>query len=123
MLSSMTPSILAKDGELVAVVGSPGGRTIINSVLQVILNVIDFDMSIQGAVNAKRLHHAWLPNTVRVEEDGISDAVKQELEAMGHRMILRGSQGATHCIMIDPATGERIGAADPRNVDGRAVGY
>ena len=123
MLSSMTPSILAKDGELVAVVGSPGGRTIINSVLQVILNVIDFDMSIQDAVNAKRLHHAWLPNTVRVEEDGISDAVKQELEAMGHRMTLRGSQGATHCIMTDPVTGERIGAADPRNVDGRAVGY
>jgi gamma-glutamyltranspeptidase/glutathione hydrolase len=123
MLSSMTPSILAKDGELVAVVGSPGGRTIINSVLQVILNVIDFDMSIQDAVNAKRLHHAWLPNTVRVEEDGISDAVKQELEAMGHRMIMRGRQGVTHCIMIDPLTGERIGAADPRDVDGRAMGY
>ncbi|UCD24275.1 MAG: gamma-glutamyltransferase [Gemmatimonadota bacterium] len=123
MLSSMTPTILAKDGQLVAVVGSPGGRTIINSVLQVILNVIDFEMPIQEAVNAKRLHHAWLPNTVRVEEDGISESTKQGLEAMGHRMIVRGRQGLTHCIMIDSVTGERIGAADPRDADGRAVGY
>jgi gamma-glutamyltranspeptidase/glutathione hydrolase len=107
----------------VAVVGSPGGRTIINSVLQVILNVIDFEMSMPDAVSAKRLHHAWLPNTVRVEEGGISEAVKQELESMGHRMIVRGRQGVTHCIMIDPVTSERIGAADPRDVDGRAVGY
>jgi len=123
MLSSMTPSILAKDGELVAVVGSPGGRTIINSVLQVVLNIIDFEMPIQDAVNASRLHHAWLPNTVRVEESGIDDPTKQALEQMGHRMIVAGRQGLTHCIMIDPVTGERIGAADPRDADAAAVGY
>ncbi len=123
MLSSMTPSILAKDGRLVAVVGSPGGRTIINSVLQVILNIVDFDMQIEDAVAASRLHHAWLPNTVRVEQGGITDEIKQELEALGHLVTVRERQGVTHCIMIDPVTGERIGAADPRDVDGAAVGY
>ncbi|UCG85820.1 MAG: gamma-glutamyltransferase [Gemmatimonadota bacterium] len=123
MLSSMTPTILAKEGELVAVVGSPGGRTIINSVLQVVLNIIDFEMPIQDAVNASRLHHAWLPNTVRVEQGGIDEATKQALQEMGHRMIVRGRQGLTHCIMIDPLTGERIGAADPRDTDAVAVGY
>jgi gamma-glutamyltranspeptidase/glutathione hydrolase len=123
MLSSMTPTILAKDGELVAVVGSPGGRTIINSVLQVVLNIIDFHMPLQDAVNASRLHHAWLPNTVRVEEDGIDDATRQALEQLGHHVIVRGQQGLTHCIMIDPMTGERIGAADPRDVDAAAAGY
>ena len=123
MLSSMTPTILARDGELVAVVGSPGGRTIINSVLQVVLNIIDFEMPIQEAVNASRLHHAWLPNTVQVEQNGIDDATERALEQMGHRVIVRGQQGLTHCIMIDPLTGERIGAADPRDVDAAAVGY
>jgi gamma-glutamyltranspeptidase/glutathione hydrolase len=123
MLSSMTPTVLAKDGELVAVVGSPGGRTIINSVLQVVLNIIDFEMPIQEAVDASRLHHAWLPNTVQVEQNGIDDATKRALEQMGHQVIVHGEQGLTHCIMIDPLTGERIGAADPRDVDAVAVGY
>jgi len=123
MLSSMTPTILAKEGRLVAVVGSPGGRTIINSVLQVILNVVDFNMGIQQAVNAPRLHHQWLPDVVRLEErDEILGALAP-LEQMGHRVIARGEQGSTNCIMIDPVTGERIGAADPRDRDAAAVGY
>lgn len=123
MLSSMTPSIVARNGELVAIVGSPGGRTIINSVLQVILNVIDFGMPIQDAVAAHRIHHQWLPDEVRIEEDGLTDALEMELEAFGHTVRTRSRQGVTHCIMIDPETGERIGAADPRDIDGRAVGY
>jgi gamma-glutamyltranspeptidase/glutathione hydrolase len=122
MLSSMTPSILAKDGELVAVVGSPGGRTIINTVMQVILNVVDFDMNIQEAVNAKRMHHQWLPDAVRIEADGVSPETVAELERAGYTVSVRGGQGLAHSIMIDLENGDRLGAADHRNVDAGAVG-
>ncbi len=123
MLSSMTPTILAKDGDLVAVVGSPGGRTIINTVLHVILNIVDFEMGIQEAVNASRFHHQWLPDEIRIEERGTTLDTVRILEAMGHGIRMRGTQGRAHCIMIDPQTGERLGAADPREVAGAAVGY
>ncbi|MGH7503047.1 MAG: gamma-glutamyltransferase [Longimicrobiales bacterium] len=123
MLSSMTPSIVAKDGQLVAIVGSPGGRTIINTVMQVILNVIDHGMSIQDAVAAPRIHHQWLPDRVSIEEDGATTDAVQALEAMGHSVRVGGRQGSAHSIMIDPRTGERIGAADPRDRDAGAVGY
>jgi gamma-glutamyltranspeptidase/glutathione hydrolase len=123
MLSSMSPSIVAKDGELVAVVGSPGGRTIINTVLQVILNVVDFGMNMQEAVDAPRIHHQWLPDVTRIEEGGVAPGTVAALEAMGHQVSVGGSQGLAHCIMIDSATGERLGAADPRNPDAGARGY
>ncbi|HSM60244.1 MAG TPA: gamma-glutamyltransferase [Longimicrobiales bacterium] len=123
MLSSMTPSILARDGSLVAVIGSPGGRTIINTVLQVVLNVVDFDMGIQDAVSAPRFHHQWLPDRIRIEEAGTSEYTVQALQSMGHRVDMGGRQGLAHSIMIDPRTGERIGAADPRNPDAGARGH
>jgi gamma-glutamyltranspeptidase/glutathione hydrolase len=123
MLSSMTPTILAKDGELVGVVGSPGGRTIINSVLQVVLNVIDFRMSMPDAVAAKRFHHQWLPDAIQMEGDMVTLADLEVLQAMGHTVRMSGSQGRTHCIMWDPATGLLTGAPDPRDTDGGAVGY
>ncbi|MHB1195046.1 MAG: gamma-glutamyltransferase [Longimicrobiales bacterium] len=123
MLSSMTPSILAKDGKLVAVVGSPGGRTIINTVLQVVLNVVDFGMNIQEAVNAPRAHHQWLPDRIRIEANGTSEATLQALRAMGHTAEMSGQQGLAHSIMIDPRTGERLGAADPRNPVAGARGH
>ncbi len=123
MLSSMTPSIIAKDGKLVAVVGSPGGRTIINTVLQVVLNVIDFGMTMQDAVNAPRFHHQWLPNTISVERNGLSAATVSALQAMGHDVRFGGTQGTAHSIMVDAKTGMRIGAADPRDKDAGAVGY
>ena len=123
MLSSMTPSIVAREGELVAVVGSPGGRTIINTVMQVILNVIEFDMNIQEAVNAPRIHHQWLPDRIRIEGDGASDDAVLELESMGHTVQMGGGQGLAHSIMIDARTGERLGAADPRNPDAGARGH
>ncbi|MBX6365319.1 MAG: gamma-glutamyltransferase [Gemmatimonadetes bacterium] len=123
MLSSMTPTILAKDGKLVAVVGSPGGRTIINTVLQVILNLVDFDMGIQQAVDAARLHHQWLPDRVDVEANGLPPATVQALEGMGYRVRLGGRQGTAHSIQIDPVTGDRIGAADPRDADAGAAGW
>ncbi len=123
MLSSMSPTIVARDGNLVAVVGSPGGRTIINTVLQVVLNVIDFDMDIQSAVNAARIHHQWLPDRIRIEEDGTSEYTVELLESLGHTVSLGGRQGLAHSIMIDPRTGERLGAADPRNPNAGARGH
>jgi gamma-glutamyltranspeptidase / glutathione hydrolase len=122
MLSSMTPSIVAKDGRLVAVVGSPGGRTIINTVLQVVLNIIDFGMNIQEAVDAPRFHHQWLPDRIRIEEDGTSPETVTRLEQMGHTVQMGGRQGLANSIMIDARTGERLGAADARNPDSGARG-
>ncbi|MFC1499613.1 gamma-glutamyltransferase [Candidatus Zixiibacteriota bacterium] len=122
MLSSMTPSIVAKDGELVAVVGAPGGRTIINSVMEVIIHLIDFGMDIQSAVDAARFHHQWLPAQVRIERDGATAEVIEALRAMGHEVTIGGSQGRTNCIGIDPLTGKVIGAADTRQPDAAAIG-
>jgi gamma-glutamyltranspeptidase/glutathione hydrolase len=123
MLSSMTPTILAKDGELVGVMGSPGGRTIINSVLQVVLNVADFGMSMPEAVGSKRFHHQWLPDAIRMERDLLTPAALEALQAMGHTASMSGSQGSTPCIMFDPVTGMLTGAPDPRDSDGGAAGY
>lgn len=123
MLSSMTPTILARDGELVAVVGSPGGRTIINTVLGVVLNIIDFGLDIGDAVAAPRMHHQWLPDRVRIEQGGISPETVQALESMGHTVQVGGRQGAANSIMIDPRTGERVGSPDPRDRDAGAVGH
>ena len=123
MLSSMTPTIIARDGKLVAVVGSPGGRTIINTVLQVILNQVDFQMGIRDAVDAKRFHHQWLPDRLYVERDGLPPATVDSLAAMGHPISWTGAQGTAHSIRIDPVTGARQGAADTRDKDAGAAGY
>ena len=120
MLSSMSPSILAKDGALVAVIGTPGGRTIINTTLQLILNMVDFGMSISDAVAAPRIHHQWLPDRIRVESNGISSQVQSQLEQMGHIVQVGGRQGSANSIGVDLATGERIGAPDPRSADSGA---
>jgi gamma-glutamyltranspeptidase/glutathione hydrolase len=123
MLSSMTPTIIAKDGKLVAVVGSPGGRTIINTVLQVILNQIDFGMDIEQAVAARRFHHQWLPDKVYAERDAFSPATMATLEAMGYKVSMGGDQGTAHSIRIDASTGARKGAPDPRDTDAGAAGH
>ena len=123
MLSSMTPTIIAKDGKLVAVVGSPGGRTIINTVLQVVLNLVDGGMGIQDAVNAPRFHHQWLPDIVSVERNGLPPSTVAALEAMGYKIRLGGVQGTAHSILVDPRSGARVGAADPRDADAGAAGH
>jgi gamma-glutamyltranspeptidase/glutathione hydrolase len=123
MLSSMTPSIIAKDGKLVAVIGSPGGRTIINTVLQVALNIMAFDMPIQDAVNAPRMHHQWLPNTVTIERNGVPESTIAALTSMGHKVQFGGQQGTAHSIMIDSRTGHRMAAPDPRDRDAGAAGH
>jgi gamma-glutamyltranspeptidase/glutathione hydrolase len=123
MISSMTPTILAKDGRLVAVVGSPGGRTIINTVLQVVLNLVDFEMDIQEAVNAKRIHHQWFPDRITMEAAGADAATVETLRGMGHNVRVAGQQGRAHSIQIDARSGARLGAADPRDPDSGAVGH
>ena len=123
MLSSMTPTILARDGELVAVIGSPGGRTIINTVLHLVVNTVDFALAPADVVAAKRLHHQWLPDRARLENGYMSEADGDVLAAMGHEVGWTGSQGIAHCIFVDGATGELVGVPDPRDSDGAAAGY
>jgi gamma-glutamyltranspeptidase/glutathione hydrolase len=121
MLSSQTPTIVAKNGKVVLVTGSPGSRTIINTVLCVLVNVLDFDMDIADAVAAPRLHHQWFPDEVRFEGIAAHQATAEALMKMGHR-IVGGRQGDAHSIWIDPATGTYHGAADKR-ISGKAAGY
>ena len=123
MLSSMTPTIVARDGELVAVIGSPGGRTIINTVLQLVVNLVDFGQSPEGVVAAKRLHHQWLPDAVRIEDGFMSDEDAAVLAAMGHEVNWGRGQGIAHCIFVDGETGAIVGVPDPRDSDGSAAGY
>jgi gamma-glutamyltranspeptidase/glutathione hydrolase len=123
MLSSMTPTIVAKDGRPFLVIGSPGGRTIINTVLQVILNVVDHGMGVAEAVEAPRIHHQWLPDATRVERWGFSPDTIRLYELMGHDTWTYSQQGHAHGILVDPESGIRFGAADSRAFDARSVGY
>lgn len=116
MLSAMTPTILEKDGELFMVVGTPGGSTIITSVYQTILNVVDHGMNMTDAVSEKRVHHQWKPNQISFEEEGLSDEVQQALESMGHLLKTRSSIGRVDAILVKP-DGSYEGAADPRGDD------
>ncbi len=121
-LSAMTPTIVLKDGKLFLVLGSPGGPTIITTVLNVFLGVVDYGMNIQEAVNAPRFHHQWLPDEIRIERVGISPDTIKLLEGKGHTVKKSGYWGDAECIMIDPKTGERLGATDYRN-NGKAAGF
>jgi gamma-glutamyltranspeptidase/glutathione hydrolase len=116
MLSSMTPTILEKDGKLYMVVGTPGGSTIITSVLQTILNVVDFGKDMQSAVAAPRFHHQWLPDEVYVEKGAITDDVRKRLQAKGYKIEERGNMGRVDAILVTPA-GELETGADPRGND------
>lgn len=122
MLSSMSPTIVAREGVPYLVVGSPGGRTIISTVLQVVLNVLDHGMNIAEAVAAPRVHHQWLPDELRMERWGLSTDTVALLEAKGHRLVVRGAQGRTHGVWIDPESGRRHAASDPRAYNGGAAG-
>jgi gamma-glutamyltranspeptidase/glutathione hydrolase len=117
----MTPTMVLKDGKLFLVLGSPGGPTIITTVANVIIGVIDFGLDIQEAVNAPRFHHQWLPDEIHVE-DRLSPDTIAVLHAKGHKLIARHFWGDGECIMIDPKSGERLGGSDGRN-NGKAVGY
>jgi len=125
-VSSQTPLIALKDGKLAFVVGSPGGTTIPNTVLQVTLNLIDHGMNIQEAIDAPRIHHQWLPDVVRHEKYGLAVDVIRALEARGHTLQASdqvSTIGMAHGIQIEASTGVRLGASDARSPDGRAVGH
>ena len=121
MLSSMAPTILAKDGKLFMVTGSPGGRTIINTVLTTILNVVDYGMNAQEAVDAGRLHHQWLPDRLSMERYGFSADTIAKLKAMGHTVAEAGGQGVAEVIVVGK-DGILEGGVDGRAPDGGAAG-
>jgi gamma-glutamyltranspeptidase/glutathione hydrolase len=128
-LSSMTPTIVVRDGKAVLVLGSPGSSKIITTVANVLMGVIDYGMNIQEAVNAPRFHNQWLPDVLNVERWFSPDTV-QALQKMGYNVQIGLHDGSdvspywsdAECIAIDPKTGERLGASDGRN-NGKAVGY
>lgn len=122
MLSSQTPTILAQGGKARLITGSPGSRTIINTVLCIVVNVVDFDMEIQEAVDAPRMHQQWFPDETRYEGGKKLAAVVAELEQMGHKMRSIAVQGDAHSIWIHPESGVYYGAADKR-INGKAAGY
>jgi gamma-glutamyltranspeptidase/glutathione hydrolase len=122
-LSAMTPTIVLKNGKLFLVLGSPGGPTIITTVANVLMGVVDYGLNIQQAVDAPRFHNQWMPDEIRIEATGISPDTIGILERMGHKMVTeRGYWGDSECIAIDEKTGERLGASDGRN-NGKAVGF
>jgi len=120
-LSSMTPTILVRDGHLSFVTGSPGGPTIISVTLLSALNWMRLGMDAQAAINAPRFHHQWLPDRVLMETL-FSPEMEEQLQARGHEIKRRGHIGLINAIGIDPKTEERCGAADPRD-NGSAIGY
>jgi gamma-glutamyltranspeptidase / glutathione hydrolase len=124
-LSAMTPTfVLRKDGSLWFTIGTPGGPTIINTVLQVITNVIDYGMNIQQAIDAPRIHHQWLPDELVYEPYGLSGDTQRALINRRHQLVTKPRyMGDAQGIMIEEKTGVRLGATDPRRSDGLAVGY
>ena len=121
MLSSMTPTIVTYKDQLKMVVGTPGGSTIITSVYQTLLNVIDHGMGMQEAVNAKRVHHQWYPDEIRVEFDALTENIQTDLAQLGHQLRMTDKIGRMDCILVLP-DGRLEGGADPRG-DNTALGY
>ena len=120
-VSSMTPTILLRDGKLSFVTGSPGGPTIISATMLSVINWMRLGMDAQAAINAPRFHHQWLPDQIVMEQD-FPESLEKELQARGFATRRRGHIGLVNAIGIDAKTGDRMGAADPRD-NGSAVGY
>jgi gamma-glutamyltranspeptidase / glutathione hydrolase len=123
MLSSMTPTIVAKDGKPYLIIGSPGGRTIINTVFQTVLNVLEYDMRIDKAIEAMKIHHQWLPDMLVYERHLLSPDTRDTLEQMGHQLRGVNNLGVLMGITYDPKLKVYVGAADSASKDGGAVGY
>ena len=121
MLSSMTPTIIEKNNNLFMVLGTPGGSTIITSVFQTILNVIDYGMTMQEAVDAKKIHHQWVPDILYIEKNSINNETKEQLISIGHKINERGSIGRMNCILIN-SDNKLEGGSDKRG-DNIAIGY
>lgn len=132
-LSAMSPTfVLRRDGSLWFAIGTPGGATIINTVLQIITNIIDYDMNLQQAIDAPRIHNQWLPDEVAYEPFALSEDTLRVLRSRGHTLRIRPDAGWTNGdgymgdaagVMIEEKTGVRLGGTDPRRSDGLALGY
>ena len=122
MLSSMTPTIVEKDGQLFMVLGAPGGSTIITAVFQVIVNVTEFGMNLEEAVNAGRFHHQWLPNSILIEKNALDSLTRMELGKLGHSFNEVDRMAVIKAIQVLPK-GRLHGVGDPRNPDDDARGY
>jgi gamma-glutamyltranspeptidase/glutathione hydrolase len=127
-LSSMSPTIVTKDGALFMVTGSPGGPRIITITIATIMNVVDFGMNVREAVNAPRIHHQWLPDQIFAEPMALSADTREALEAMGHTVAEGRPWGAAATILVVPDASEPDGvalqgAADDRRPAGAAVGH
>jgi gamma-glutamyltranspeptidase/glutathione hydrolase len=122
-LSSMTPTVVMKNGKIFMVAGSPGGSTIITTVVQVITNVIDYGMNIQEAADMPRIHYQGLPNVVNTEPYSLSADTVEKLSQMGYNVAPRTTWGAAEVILVDPKTGLLYGANDSRRPAGAAMGY
>jgi gamma-glutamyltranspeptidase/glutathione hydrolase len=123
MLSSMSPTIVAKDGKPYLIIGSPGGRTIINTVFQTTLNVLEFNMRIDKAIEAMKIHHQWSPDVLAFEKHLMSPDTRKALEVMGHKLRAVNGLGALMGITINPETGIITGASDSSRPEGAAIGY
>ncbi|HEV2272211.1 MAG TPA: gamma-glutamyltransferase [Steroidobacteraceae bacterium] len=121
-LSTMTPTIVLKDGKLWLVLGSPGGPTIVTTVANVLIDVADYGLNIKQAVAAPRFHQQWMPDEILMEPDRFSPDTLRLLAAHGYHIAF-GDHGDAECVEVDPASGERLGASDPRTATARAVGY
>jgi len=123
MLSSMTPTIVSRDGKPYLVIGTPGGRTIINTTFQTVLNVLEFEMPIHRAIEAMKIHHQWLPDRILFERNLLSPDTRVALESMGHTMTPRTNLGRLMGIIYDPELGVFIGASDSSSPDAGVAGY
>jgi gamma-glutamyltranspeptidase/glutathione hydrolase len=119
MLSSMTPTLVARDGRLVLLTGSPGGRTIINTVFAIVLGIVEYGLNGRQAVDLARLHHQWLPDRVTFEENAVPEEVLSQLRAMGHEVRAQSRQGDAHSIWIGPDA-TPYGVPDARSPDSKA---
>ena len=122
MLSSMTPTILAREGQVFLVVGCLGARTIINTVLLTVLNVVDFGMNVQQAIDAPRFHHQWLPDRIQHERFGLSPDTMELLRAKGHELREVEAQGVAEAILYNTRENLLEGGTDRRAPDGAAIG-
>ena len=122
MLSSMTPTIVLKDNEPYIVVGTPGGTTIPTSVFQSLVNILEFGLSEEDAVNKPKFHHQWLPDQIDVERNFPTNVI-EELKAMGYKVVKRGEIGRTELIRITFYNGRKITAIADKRGDDAAVGY
>jgi gamma-glutamyltranspeptidase/glutathione hydrolase len=120
MLSSMTPTIVTRNGKVVLITGSPGGRTIINTVLSIVLGVTEFGMNGREAVDSARMHNQWLPDETVFEAGAITQDVLAALKKMGHNVRMQGTQGDGNSIFIDLGSGVAYGVNDRRGSDSKA---